>query len=144
MKRIGLSVVLLVAVLVGCSSFNNSFNTYHLPPTKTPITSAHTFDPVDLEGEDDSAPKKHVVAVHSEPATAPKTGTPCPVSPYPPPGKFPELPARALTAVADDIYAVELIERRHIDELRFYISERRRLNREAREAFEEKCIAVVK
>lgn len=138
--------VTFILVLGGCSSFNNSFNTYHFdPPSKT--VEAESPAP-DLGGDDEPATPPHTAPtpVESTPPRIVVEAPPidCKVSPYPTPGHPPEIPFKALQAVAGDVYAVEKLERKHIDELRAYIFERRRLQREAVVAFNAKCQAVVK
>jgi hypothetical protein len=127
-----------IFVLGGCSSFNNSFNTYHIP-----VSAKEEFTPMPAQklgqdGDDPMSvvePKTPVTPAKAE--DKPKAR--CDVSPYPIPGHPPELPDKALRAAAGDVYALERLERMHIDELRAYISERRRLQREAKDAFLEKC-----
>lgn len=126
-----------ILVLGGCSSFNNSFNTYEFTvPHPTKSTASETTHVVQEELPIITGLPQQVV-VESK-------GTACGVSPYPEADHPPELPVKALTAANGDVYMIERIERRHIDELRAYISDRRRLNREAREHFFEKCATVSK
>jgi hypothetical protein len=131
--------------LTGCGSFNNNFN--HMPSIPDPsVIDPALINKLGSDGDDAksipdpapenvTAPAEHVVE---------KTKARCTISPYPPAGYPPELPVEQLRAVAGDVYALERLERRHIDELRAYISERRRLLRDSRKAFMEKCTTVSK
>jgi hypothetical protein len=127
-----------ILVLGGCSSFNNSFNTYEftLPHNAKSTTIQEPTVTVD-EVLPTIVPAPQQVIIETK-------GPACGVSPYPEPDHPPELPTKALVAANGDVYMIERIERKHIDELRAYISERRRLNREARERFNAKCVTVSK
>jgi hypothetical protein len=126
-----------ILVLGGCGSFNNSFNTYSFPLGHTEnIPPQHAeHEPIDPNGIVISPPQQITVEV-SRP--------PCGALPYVPPDAPPELPNKALAAANGDVYAIERIERRHIDELRAYISEWKRQNRAARENFNIRCDVVSK
>lgn len=122
-----------VIILAGCGSFNNSFNTYAPPPTKLeegPLTS-------DPEAEDDAS--NLIPAARPD---VPKVD--CDQSPWPEPGTPPPYPYQLMQGAGSDLAKIERIERKHIDELRAYITERRRLNKEARAAFLTKCTMVAK
>lgn len=126
-----------ILVLGGCSSFNNSFNSYELALAK----------PIKADTQEISIPIEETlptISASPQQIIVETKGTPCGVSPYPDADHPPELPVKALAAANGDVYTIERIERKHIDELRAYISERRRLNREARERFNVKCVAVSK
>jgi hypothetical protein len=129
--------------LTGCGSFNNNFN--HMPSTPDPsVIDPGLINKLGMEEEEvksfpDPAPEKVVTPAEH---TSDKAKVRCTISPYPPAGYPPELPVDQMRAVAGDVYALERLERRHIDELRAYISERRRLMRESRKAFLEKCTTI--
>jgi hypothetical protein len=127
-----------ILVLGGCGSFNNSFNTYSFPLGRTETIRDPHVTPATEEEElaSISAPPQQI--------TVETKSTPCTISPYPTPGNPPELPSKALAAANGDVYAIERIERKHIDELRAYISERKRLAREARTYFANHCEVVSK
>lgn len=138
MKRSIYCTVALIVVLGGCGSFNNSFNTYLPAPKNDPdgtLASASA-----LGADDDASNPAIPVPQSTQQKVAAEVASPeCSVSPYPAPGKPPEIPLKELQAAAGDVYAIERIERKHINELRAYIMERRQLYRDAHLAFIEKC-----
>jgi len=139
-RKTHIVIASIIFVLGGCGSFNNSFNTY---PPPIPKESPMEMSSVVMEPDEDvTAPA--IIPIKIAPKATENVSKPCSVSPYPTPGKFPELPIKAAQGAEGDPYALERIWRKHVDELRSYISERRRLQREARETFTEKCETVGK
>lgn len=136
MKRLALGGISIIAILVvGCSSFNNSFNTYTYrvaePPTK-------------LDLDDDVTSGQIASNFNPPPATPaelPKAA--CDISPFFAMPATPEIPTKALQD-AKDVTDIERIERRHIDELRKHISEIKRRHRQAQLKFYEKCSVIGK
>lgn len=137
-------IVTVIVALGGCGSFNNSFNTYPANPTKT--DSEHITPAMEPDDEMAQSTNPTTPFIQAAPQTVivETAGAICATSPWPAPGKFPELPVRAVQAAAGDAYALERVWRQHVDELRSYISERRRLQKEARDEFNEKCKTVSK
>jgi hypothetical protein len=135
MKRtIRMAIICAIVILGGCGSFNNSFNVYSGPPPR-PIEEIATT-PIMEPDDEENIP---VIPIAAQPLRTGSTKLPCTTSPWPTAGKFPELPAKAAQEALGDPLALEKVWRKHVDELRAYISERRRLQREARVAFTEKC-----
>jgi hypothetical protein len=140
-KRLGLLFVTATAVLVGCSSFNNSFNRYTaLPRDVKPDPDSQ--DDVKLMPET-SVPMPSVVAPPESPTVHVQANNPCDVSPYAVDITVPDIPTKELQA-AVDVAAIEKIERRHINELRQYIGEMRKAQRRAKLRFYEKCSVISK
>lgn len=138
LKRISFSLIIVAAVLVGCSSFNNSFNHYALPPVdKQPEPDA----PDDVKLMPEPAAPAAVTPVQPAPPT-PVT-SPCDVSPYAVDVPVPEIPTRELQA-ATDVGGIEKIERRHINDLRQYIADVRKAQRQAKMRFYQKCSVISK
>lgn len=152
MKRSIYSILGLFVILAGCGSFNNSFNTYTLPATKIEKADKPDDDKDALSkqtslgsDEADGLPNPSpVLPKVAQKIVVENESVACPVSPYPHPGTPPEIPVQELQAAAGDVYAIERIERKHINELRAYIMERRKLQREARQKFNEQCLTVTK
>lgn len=142
--KIFVTAIALTIILIGCGSFNNSFNHYTIPVQPKEETPPPANLP--LGPDDDERPvSKKPSATGSSGKTSDEKSIPnCDVSPYPTPGHPPELPIKELQAAGGDVYEVERIERSHIDDLRAYIMLRRRLQREAKEVFNEKCDTVGK
>jgi len=108
---------LFVVLIAGCSSFNNSFNTYQFPAAtaNTGNLAASTIGITD----DDVKPHTESVAVAAD-------DDKCKNFNYPAMGSAPELPLKEIIAANGNAVAIERIERKHIDDLRLFISKTRR------------------
>lgn len=153
MKRFLVVLLSVAAILVGCSSFNNSFNTYppstvingppaednddaSTPPTQTnnngtTTTPSGAFPPVS-QNTIDTGSKTVEASIHI-------TDHPCAVDPFPIIAKTPELPYKELKAAGNDPRQLELVERQHIEVLRSYISNMKRTQNKAKLDFLAKC-----
>jgi hypothetical protein len=107
---------LFVLLITGCSSFNNSFNTYHFP-----AATANTGNLAALNiGILDDDVKPHTPSVINA------DNDRCKNYVYPVMGAAPELPLKEIIAANGNAVAIERIERKHIDDLRLFISKTRR------------------
>lgn len=140
MKRFVLRAFPIAIVLVGCSSFNNSFNTYHGLPE--PIASTIK------EAEDEPTPEP-IAAVPLPPSspisppTSPASKPRCDISPFLPFPKAPESPHKELQE-ATDIKTIERLERKYIKDLLNYLSDVRKRQREHEFKFNDRCDTVAK
>jgi hypothetical protein len=149
MKRfvVGLTNITLLffgAVCVSsCGSFNNSFNTYTITKAKPDAT------PKKDDGDDED---EHMPLQINIPSIPPPEATPvvsskpkgkCEVTPYYAMPRPPEIPSKALQA-AHGVAEIEAIERKHIDDLRAYISDIRKQHRKTQMNFYEKCDVISK
>lgn len=107
---------LFIVLISGCSSFNNSFNTYQFP-TATANTGNLATQAIGT-GDDDI--NQHTTSLESV------SDAKCRSFNYPAMGTAPELPLKEIIAANGNAVVIERIERKHIDELRLFISKTRR------------------
>lgn len=136
-------------ILVGCGSFNNSFNTYSgiIPNSQNQVPkSSEPEIVVGLGEETKTVPTPPAVQPSTPPVSVQEAlpEQPCPVEAYTAWPKAPDLPLKQLQDAGDDIRMIERIERKHIDDLRLYISKIRHQNNGRILDFAAKCKAVVK
>lgn len=144
-----ITIIGIVIVLAGCGSFNNSFNTYHLPlgvfkADQTKETGQETI--LDIETLNGGVP---TLPLDNQSPSSQGAG-PCSVGAFVFIGRIPELPSKDLQEAAkitdplERMSAFEKIERKHIDELRSFISEIKLSQRVAVQEFYRKCEALQK
>ena len=133
-----LTVAVALLSAAGCSSFNNSFNTY---PTEKPYT---TPTAAEILGDQITA------AANATQPAAPvldkstmSASLQCEMSPFPVTPAMPELPVNALQA-AKTVEQIELIERKHIGDLRKYIAESKDIRQKNQLEFFDKCQVISK
>lgn len=113
MKRFFItSLVITATALFGCSSLNNSFNSYAVFPAAASEYSAPVITP--------STPElpKQPSAVTEESEKEFK----CPPFRYELSGSGPSLPEDKILAAGNDIHKIEQIERQHIKDLRAHMT----------------------
>lgn len=129
MKRFFTPSLLVVTLLiVGCSSLNNSFNSYFVYPS-----TAHAQTPVTETTMPEIVAEATISNVEKEPEFN------CPPFEYEFTGKPPEIPEDKIKAAGDDIYEIERIERQHIKELRAHMAKMQRRLKYAMSQHEVKC-----
>lgn len=133
------SLIAILIVVAGCTSFNNNFNTYQ--PSKPIVIT--TEKETELDNFRINSLSTNAAPVIDKSTNSGAGVKSCELSPYPPMPPVPELPTRALQAAAG-MEAIEQIERKHIADLRAYISETKRIQQKSQLAFYEKCDVVSK
>lgn len=144
MKRLLLTLLSVAAVLVGCSSFNNSFNTYRglMPPPQDGTVANKAATTVVV------VPPETVVSTPQDVREAQPMPVPgekkCGVSTFVVIPKTPDLPYDDIKKAGNDVQAIERIERKHIDELRLFILKFRHVYNTNQLDFVTKCKALAK
>lgn len=140
-----------VFVLISCSSFNGSFNTYPItylrqpvPDKDTPETLAQNNNNVTTTPASTTIPALSSTPPDTDVKVTEVVVKPCPVNAFAPMPPTPEIPFKELKAAGNNKDAIELVERKHIEELRAYISLLKRTQTKARLDFAAKCNASAK
>lgn len=127
MQRSLLSYPLVLIVLVtGCSSFNNSFNTYAIPSTSEAKAA---------EMRNNKPEEEHLsIAVDDRLNNDKCSSFVFPITPI-----TPTLPLKEIIAANGDAVLIERIERKHIDDLRMFISNIRKEQIQAQSEYQALC-----
>jgi hypothetical protein len=109
MKRFLLfrSLFFVILLIAGCSSFNNSFNSYNYRSNSNDNNAEESLKPSSSEWKNAGGVKSREEPCLYTPPTLPPT---------------PELPLKEIIAAKQNVTQIENIERQHIDELRLFIS----------------------
>lgn len=139
----------IVMCVVGCSSFNNSFNTYtmhpghHQPVVVKDDTSAPDESPALLTNLRQSEIKPDLAPIRTPVLEAVPSNT-CPKFIAPVTPKQPELPYREIAEAGKDQKKLETVLVNHIDQLRLFNVEKERIWRGAVKQYEARCKQTTK
>jgi len=131
------AVVALLVAASGCGSFSNNFNSYNERPYTSPTAAEVLGDQITAAATATQAP----APVTDKSSLSPNLQ--CEMSPFPATPPMPELPVNALQA-AKGLEQIELIERKHIGELRKYIAEAKEIRQKNQLEFFDKCQVISK